>query len=241
MGAQDLGGSMQRAEEQRRQAEAAEARRVADLKARGFNPDGSPIRPEFQSLLNKDTGLLGEQYQAKDMMDTSGIDAYRKRALGTSPSAWADLATQKQGIEEANQRSNLAANAGSAAAMARNQLASKGGLGRGAATSVGRQSMRDLMMGRQGIASQGATNRLNIGLQDEGDRTKMLSALPGMDLQVGQYKTGVGQWNIQKAMEEKRAKDMADMEAYKQGMQAWAAKQQGEAMRNSGGGGGGKK
>jgi hypothetical protein len=96
------------------------------------------------------------------------------------------------------------------------------------------------MMGRQGIAGQGTTNRLNIGLQDEGERTKMLSALPGMDLQVGQYKTGVGQWNIQKAMEEKRAKDMADMEAYKQGMQAWAAKQQGEAMRNSGGGGGKK-
>jgi hypothetical protein len=234
---QSLGGSMQAATQALENQRIAEEKRIANLKAQGMNPDGSAIRPEFRTLLDKDTGLLGSQYQSKDNMDTQGIDAYRKRALGTEPSAWAQLATQKQGLEEAGQRSNLSANAGAASAMARNQLASKQGLGRGASTSVGKQSARDLMMGRQGIANQGATGRLNIGLQDEGERTKMLQALPGMDLQVGQYKTGVGQWNIQKALEEKRAQDVADMEAYKAKMSNWAAKQQADAQRASGGGG----
>lgn len=230
----------------------AEQDRVNALAAQGKNPDGSPIRPEFQSLLDPATGLLQSQYQASwgsDIApDTRAIEAIRARALSTGPSAWQNLALQNQALEEQGLKNTAQQQGASAAAQARSALASKYGLSPAAAERLATQNQRAQMNALQNVAFQGAKARSDIGLQDEQMRNQLLQALPGQENQLAQIalqnraaNVGVNEWNIQNALAEKRAKDQADLNAYHEQMSAWAANKQAEAMRNAGGGGGGKK
>lgn len=219
-----------------------------ELKRRGLNNDGTPIRPDWESQLDPNTGLLKSQYQTQygpDITaDMRGLEAFRNRALQTGPSAWAGLAKDQQGLEEASLRSRLGTQAGSAAAQARSSLASKQGLSKGASERLAGQSMRDQMMGMQGIAAEGARARGAIGLQDEQMRQQALGQLPGMEIAATQPQFSNRQmnlqnqqWNIQNALNEQTQKRANDANVYNQKMQTWAGQQQANAMRDSGGGG----
>lgn len=221
---------------------------AAEMAKRGLNPDGTPIRPEWESQLDKATGLLKSpltmQAGPDIQMDMRGLEAFRERALGQGPSSWAQAAQQQQGLEEAGLRSRFGQQAGSAAAQARAGLASRQGLSRGAAERLAGQSARDQMMGMQNIAQQGALQRGNIGLQDEQMRMQALSQLPGMEIQAlqpqfqnRQTNLQTQQFNIQNAIQENMAKRAQQQAEYSEKMRAWAGERQGEAMRESGGGG----
>lgn len=238
-------------EKQKAAALQAEIERINALAAQGRNPDGSPKRPEFASLLDPETGMLDEKYRVSwgdDITpDTRAIEAIRERALGTTPSAWYNLALQRQGLEEQGLRQGAQQQAASAQAQGRSALASKMGLSQGAAERMAKQGMRDQLMALQNVGMQGAKSRADIGLQEEQIKNQFLGALPGMETQLAGIglqnkagKIGLEEWNIQNALAEKRAKDQADMNAYHEQMQAFASQKQAEAMRNAGGGGGKK-
>lgn len=212
-----------------------------EFKKRGLNPDGTPIRPEWESQADP-SGLLKSQFQVKGDVtpDMRALEAYRSRALGTGPSAWASQALQQQGLEEAGQRSRMGTQAASAAAQARGGLASRQGLSAGASERLGAQNMRDQLFGGQSIAAQGALQRGNIGLQDEQTRQQMLQQLPGMEVQYTQpqfQNKQLQQWNVEKALTEATQKRQNEANIYNEKMRAWAGEKQGEAMRDSGSGG----
>lgn len=208
-----------------------------EMKRRGLNPDGTPIRPEWESQLGQD-GLLKDPYKiAADLsVDQRGLEKYRERALGTGDSAWAKLAKEQQGLEEASLRDKLGQQAGSAQAQARSSLAMRGGLSGGAAERIAKSGARDQMAGAQNLAAQGAMARGNIGLQDEQMRTQMLGNLPGMELQAMQpqlQNKQIQQWNIDKALGENLQKRVFDTNTYNQKMQQWAGGQQAQAIKDS--------
>lgn len=211
---------------------------------------GMPQAPQFQSLRDQ-SGLLGNKNLRLDKgqditMNTQGLEEIRKRALGTGPSAWAQMAQQKAAGDIANQRSAATASGNSAQAQARAGLASHGGLRGGAAERLALGGQQNLMSQRQNLASQGAQNNLNIGLQDETQRTELLKGLPGMETQALQPQilnrqagTEAQKYNIGNALQDKYAQDQAAQTAYQQQMQTWAAKNQADAIAKAGGGKGG--
>lgn len=210
---------------------------AAEMQKRGLNPDGSPIRPEWESQQGAD-GLLKDPYKiAADLsVDQRGLEKYRERALGTGDSAWAKLAKEQQGLEEAGLRDKLGQQAGSAQAQARSSLAMRGGLSGGAAERIAKSGARDQMAGAQNLAAQGAMARGNIGLQDEQMRTQMLGNLPGMELQAMQpqlQNKNIQQWNIDKALNENLQKRAFETNKYNQKMQAWAGQGQAQAIKDS--------
>lgn len=233
-------------QEQQRQKAAAEAQRIADLRAQGLNPDGSPIRPEYQSLLDPTTGLMKDQYQLKvealDPTKWEGYQKYKTQALSDGPSTWAQMMLQKQGLEEAQRKSGAAAQAMSGMASARSALGMRGGLSRGARERIALQGSRNLLAGRQNVAREGSLERFGINTQDQQNRLGMLSNLMGSETDLGKYnKTLEGkqsEFNILRALEEKRAKDTQDLTVYQEQMKKWAAGKQADATAQSGGGGG---
>lgn len=207
-----------------------------------------PVRPEWESLLDPKTGLLKSQYQMQYGPDitanSQALDALRSQTLSQGPSAWAQLANQQQGLQEAGQRSGAAQQAASSAAQARSGMASKYGLSQGANQSLARQNMRDQMNSMQNIAAQGAQQRGQIGLQDAAQKQQALMQLPGMEVQATapQFQNralslNTQQFNVGGAANEVNQKRQADLSSYNDQMKAWAAQQQADAIRNSGSGG----
>lgn len=222
-----------------------EAKKAAEMKARGLNPDGSPIRPEYQTLLDPTTGHLKEQY----IMDQGGLDptkwdgyqAYKTQALGTGPSPWASMMLEKQGLEEAQRKSGAAAQAASGMAQARSALGMRGGLSAGARERIALQGSRNLLTGRQQVAGAGALERIGINAEDQRNRTSMLGQLMNSETDIGKYNNTLEgkqkEFNILRALEEKRAKDTQDLSVYQEQMRSWASNKQADATAASGGGG----
>ncbi len=207
-----------------------EADRIAALKAQGLNPDGSPIRPDWNTLINPETG----QMDAKYVLDPSKIDTlnkYRTEALRTGPSAWANLQTQNQGIEEQNAKSAAARQAQSGYTSALSQLAMRGGAASGTRANLARQSMKDLLSSRQQVNRAGITNRLGIQSTDEQNRIDQLGKAAEADTKIGQY-------NLENVLKEIEGKRGFDQGVYQEQMKKYASDKQAEATRRSGGGGG---
>jgi len=219
---------------------------INELAARGYNPQGVK-ELKWQSQLDEN-GNIKPQYQLSWGQDvnpnTQAIEELRKRALATGPSAWSQLATQQQGLEEQGLKNATQRQASAAQAQARSSLASKYGLSSAAQERLAKSGMREQMAGLQNVGFQGAQARGNIGLQDEQMRQQMLTSLPGMENQLAQIglqnKQGnlaSQQFNIQNSINENNAKRLFDTNQYNEGMKAWAAKAQGDAMAGGGGGG----
>lgn len=232
--------------EKQRYKEGAEAKKAAEMKAQGLMPDGTPIRPDYQTLLDPTTGLLKDQYQMHvDSLDPSkweGYSAYKNQALGTGPSPWATMMLEKQGLEEQGQKGAAAAQAQSGMAAARSALGMRGGLSAGARERIALQGSRNLLSGRQQVSGAGALNRLGIGAQDQQNKTSMLGNLMNSEADIGKFNTNLqgknSEFNIMRSLEEKRAKDSQDLQVYQEQMKKWAADRQATATENSGGGGG---
>jgi hypothetical protein len=229
----------------RLQAQLDEQERMRKL---GLMPDGSPIRPDYNSLLDPKTGLLQSQYQMTsgelDPSKMEGYQAYKKNALRTGPSDWATLMLKQQEQKRVGNMEKAAAQSSSSTANARAGLSMRGGMSAGSRERIALQGSRDLLAARQGVGRD--TNIANIGIQtqDEQDKQGFLKGLPGMEADIEKYNIGnrnkTNEFNIMRALEEKRAKDAQDLTVYQEQLKKWGSERQAVATERSGGGGGGK-
>lgn len=230
----------------KRKQDEAEAKRVADLRAQGLNPDGSPIRPEYNSLLDPATGMLKKEYVMEmgtlDPSKLEGFQAFKEQALRKGPSAWAELMKQQQELQRMSGMEKAANQAMTSAATARSGLAMRGGMSSGARERIAMDASRNLLNSRQQIGRLNTEQLLKIGTQDEDNRLKFLGQLPGMETDIEKYNIGntakVKEFNIMRALEEKNKKDTQDLDVYKEQQKKWAAERQAQATERSGGGGG---
>lgn len=232
----------QTAEIERLRAQMALAEQQKKL---GFNADGSPIRPEYSSLLDPKTGLMQTQYQMStgelDPTKMEGYQAYKNNALRKGPSDWAKLMLQQQEQRRVGGMEKAAAQASSSGANARASLSMRGGMSSGARERIAKSGARDLLAARQGVGRD--TNIANIGIQtqDEQDRQGFLKGLPGMEADIEKFNIGnrnkTNEFNIMRALEEKRAKDAQDLTVYQEQLKKWGAERQAQATESSGGGG----
>ncbi len=130
------------------------------------------------SQTNLDNRLSGIQ------LNKDALNELRKRSMATGPSAWAELATQQQQLGEATNRDRAAAQSQSSNEAAKSDLAASGGLSAGARERLARNSQRDLSSTRQDVAREGQGQRLGISAQDDANKTDILKALPGMEVQA---------------------------------------------------------
>lgn len=229
----------------------------------GLMPDGSPIRPEYFSLIDPKTGLMMDQYQIKvgdynaqqiDPNSLEGLQAFKKEALRTGPSMWAQLQQKLLGSKRAADLDKAAAQSATAGAQARGTLAMRGGLSSGARERIARGNANDLLGLRQQIGAQYNNQNLQLLTDDEKQRLAMLGQLPGMETGIAQFnanamndatkfnignKAKMDEYNINLAVEEKRAADAQDLDIYKEQLKKWGSERQAQATERSGGGGGG--
>lgn len=131
----------------------------------------------------------GENYAAAQ----GNIDALQQRAFGTDTSPWAQKLYDQQALQESGALDQL----GHEGALAQNQqlnsLAMQGGLEGGSRERLAKASSRDQMMARQGVFRQGQMDKLGIGINDEAQRMQLQQQMPGMNMQMDQYQTGLQQ------------------------------------------------
>ena len=129
----------------------------------GKAPGGPESNPAY-STIAKPTAPNSQ------VLGQAGREAISNRALSTGPSALAQLAQQKQMADELRGLGDVDASSRGALAQAQGSLARGGGLTSGANVALEAQTMRDAMKRRQDLRAAGASDRTNIGLQDETGR-----------------------------------------------------------------------
>jgi hypothetical protein len=126
-------------------------------------------------------------------------------------------------------------NAGMRGAL--DNLAATGGVSSGARERMAKSSIRDMMMGRQDIRQQGASDRFNILAQDENNRIKQLSDLTGMEMTRGQFAAGerdkglaTRQYDITNSLNTLGKERDDDLQAWNKNQETWAAGQTANAQ-----------
>lgn len=174
-------------------------------------PDGKPLAPEFNTVGDTSTGLLRGEYNLQNQMNEGALNAARAEAMrdpGTM-SRWGQMALSQA------QNQNAATLAGQTA-QARNQLAMQGGLRSGARERLASQGMQQQLRGNQQAFG-------NVQMQDEQNRQRWLQMMPGMELQAAQYKTGLQDKNIGRALTEINMGRGMQQQQFNEGMRAWGA------------------
>lgn len=189
-----------------------------------LGPDGRPLRPDFNSIGDPNTGLLQSPYMQTSQLNTGGLQALRDQAGNLGPSKWRQLA-QSQAAGSIDQQQ------GGLLSQANAQLASAGGLRSGAAERLAQGALQGGLAAKQGAYGQ-------LALQDEANRQSAISQLPGQELNAANYQSGVDSNNINRATNEITQGRLASQGQYAQGMQAWAAQQMANAVQQPSGGGG---
>jgi len=203
----------------------------------GYSAGGVPgmgiARPEYSSMLGAD-GLLRTPYQLQAQnpvtLNTQGLNAIRSQAMRSGPSAWANMATQKQRLEESNALDQAAKMGQTQGLQAFNNLAMRGGASASARERLMGQASKDAMFARQNVLNQGMNARMGIGLQDETQRMDLLKNLPGMEIQAlepqfrnQQMDIDRNKFNIGLALNDVNQKNQYDLEKYREQMRAAAA------------------
>lgn len=235
------------------QAFQANQQKQADIKAaqmakQGLNPDGSPIRPDFQSLRDPNTGLLKEQYQLTDQgpinVDQRAMDELRSQALSAGPSKYAQMAYDKQALEQEDQLNQSRAQSAGAQAQSQAALMMSGGLSSGARERLAASGDRNQMMAAQQVSRQGQLDRANIGLNDANLKNQMLNSTVANDLKMADvanqnraYSTDIQKANLGNSIQDATNEQLFNMERYKNQMQAWGANKQADATARAGSGG----
>lgn len=170
---------------------------------------GMPERPDFNSLIDKNTGLLNGNLKMNPHnisttgvgglgitsalgdiqnrfngvnLDKTGLNELQKEGMRNGPSDWANLMKKNLSDQEVAQLDKVGAQANGANAAASNSLAMRGGLGSGAATSLAKDMQRGINAGSQGVRRDISNQGLGVDIQDEVNRQSILSQLPGMQL-----------------------------------------------------------
>lgn len=118
----------------------------------------------------------------KIQLDPRGMEAFRQRALETGPSAWLNLAKERQGLDEQTALESSAKNTAGATSNALSGLAMRGGLHGGAALRAAKDSSMQAALQAQQIRRGGMGDRMGLEMADNDTKTKLLSQLPGAEL-----------------------------------------------------------
>lgn len=227
---------------------ALKQQRAEWMRSQGLNEDGSAIRPEWNSLIDPETGQLKDVYQLKadnyDPNTSEGYAGIKKGATRTGPSDWAKMMYERSRLNQEDQQAAAGRQAMSGLNAANQGLAMRGGLSSAARTALANQSQQGLLGARQQAVRGGIADRLQIDTTDEEQRQGLLNTLLSTDVNVGQYNTTANnqakQANNNNLLQEIAGKRAADLDVYSEQMKKWAAEKQAQATANSGGGGGKK-
>lgn len=221
------------------------------LAAQGLNPDGSPMAPEYKSLIGAD-GNLDSKYKLADWQNvnpnTQALDMYKQTALrdaGTS-SPWAKMMLEQQGVQQAQNVDNAGTSAANSFLQASSQLAKTGGVSGGARERMASKASNAAMIGQNQVARQGQLDQLNIKTQDETNRMSGLQNLQGMqnsqaDAQFknAQMSQETNKYNTGNLIGETDKQRLWQQDQWKQKMQSWGANKSADAQAKAAGGGGG--
>lgn len=221
---------------------------VLDMERQGLNPDGSPIRPEWESLIDPQTGKMKDNYQLNlqtlDPATLQGYNMIKNLATQEGPSKSAQYQTEQANLLKQNNIDAATQQAAGAQADARSQLAMRGGMASGSRERLAQAGQRDLLGSKQAAFRQNTGNILDILKTDEDAKRQALSQFANAEGQIAGSNLGIKnkatEFNTTNLLSEAGKKREADMEAYKSALDKWSANKQAEATRNSGGGGGGK-
>jgi len=105
----------------------------------------------------------------------------------------AKAAYASQALDEATLRSRAGAQGQGALAQVMAGIAGRGGLNSTAGSRLGAKSLRDIMMAKQGVASQGARDRASILQNDVESQRNLAGTLAGVE--AGRYSAQAGALN----------------------------------------------
>lgn len=133
----------------------------------GLNPDGSPIIPAYTSGLDMNPAF--QELQAE--------------ALRPGESKWTALARQKQALGQRGEEDAAAANAAGQAAQGISSLQRTGGSTAGSrermVTALGKTAMAQ----QEDIANRGASNSLQLSMNDQQNKLSNLGTVSGINMQ----------------------------------------------------------
>jgi hypothetical protein len=215
-------------------------KRNVQLKKEGKNPDGSPIRPEWDSMLGKDN-MIDQRYQLNQavqdaMSDDVGFQKFQDEALRDGPSTFADLMLQRRDLDRQDQLGDISSQYQMGLANSMDQMAAQGGIGSGARERMGANSIRSLLEARQGARRDYRRDRLGILAQDEQNRIGQLQSLTGMEMDRNRMGLQGREFDITNSLQERDARRQADLDKWTQERQDWAGIKQAEAQKGAGGG-----
>jgi hypothetical protein len=214
------------------------------LRQKGKNADGSFIRPEYESLVNKETGLLDSAYTLGDKWknieaDQAGLNKFKGEAMrdAGSASTWGGMMANKADMEKQAEIDRMAASQNAGLKSAYDDLAAQGGLSGGSRERIAGQGLRDMMRGRQDVRRNAMADKMQISTTDEENRMKMLSQVPGMDMQQAnlamqnqQGQLQAKQFDTQQAVGQMDKERQSEMDAWMKNQETWGANKQADAQ-----------
>lgn len=215
-----------------------------DMQKKGLNPDGSPIAPEFKTILDAE-GNLPEKYKLiSQLLDPNTLEGYnmlKQIATETGPSKYAQTANKQAELSRQDTIDAAQRAAGAGVATARSNLAMRGGASAGARERLEGDAQMGLMGAKQGAYRQTGNQLLDIMKDDE---TRKRQALTQFGEAEGKIALGNNaltnqdrQFNLNNILKEEDMRRNYNQDTYKQKLDQWGAIKQAEATRNSGGGG----
>jgi hypothetical protein len=237
------------------------ATKEAQMAAQGLNPDGTPIRPDYLGYTNPD-GTLKDPFKlgphsvggnfsvdpnsfgidAKGYvipkfdevtMDPAALNQIKEQAFNQGPSAWAQMLNLQQGRSQQDAYDMVANQGAGANAQAMGDLSRLGGLSSGAMERLATNTQKNNAFNQNAVLRQGMTDRGNIGLADQAQKTQLLQAIPGYERSVADLKlqnnaaaTDVNKFNTlnQIDLSKYNTTNTVDLNKYNQTMAADLAK-----------------
>lgn len=195
-------------------------------------------RPEIAGRNSMLSGgrLTGDAYldASKLQGNTGALDVLNQKATATGDSPWLKMQLQKQRMEQRQAMGKAGAQTNAATATARANLATKGGLSGGAAERLARGGAADLNAARQGIGATGATNRMNLGIQDETTKNQLLGQAVGANANQNAQNIGMAQFNATNTLAENNANNAYAMQKYQEQMKGYGANKTANALAQGG-------
>lgn len=242
-------------------AEAAAAAKNKQLADQGLSPDGSPIRPDYLGYTNPD-GTLKDPFKLAQhavsgsfsvdpnaygintsgytipkfdevSMDPTALNQIKEQAFNQGPSAWAQMLNLQQGRSQQDAYDTVANQGAGANAQAQGDLSRLGGLSSGAMERLATNTQKNNAFNQNAVLRQGMTDRGNIGLADQAQKTQLLQSIPGYEQNVANLKlqnnaaaTDVNKFNTlnQIDLSKYNTANKIDLNKYNQNMAADLAK-----------------
>lgn len=223
----------------------AQKKKAEEMKAQGLNPDGSPIRPEYDSILNPDGTLPDNLKYNPTLIDPSSLEGYNMikeiANKGIGESDFANILKQQNNMNRENNIDAASRQGAAGTRMAINNLATRGGVSSGARERIAAGGARDLTMAKQGAYRDASTNLLDILKADtarKDNATKQFAEAEGkISFANNDLTNNASQYNLENILKDRAGRNDWNMDTYKSQLDKWGANKQAEATRRSGGGG----